>query len=70
MKLTVKTRQQLATEYGTSVRTFIRKLRENGLELPHGNIFPKTIREVYYKLGIPAGLKSDFDEVKSNEINE
>lgn len=57
MKLTVKTRQEVAAEYGTTVRTLISRLRENGIELPHGNIFPRTLKEIYYTLGVPAGLK-------------
>lgn len=67
MKLTVKTRQQVAAEYGTTVHTLVCRLRANGIELPRGNIFPKTIKEIYYALGIPAGLMIISDEHSKNE---
>lgn len=67
MKLTVKTRQEVADEYGTSVKTLVSRLRGNGVVLPHGNIFPKTIKVIYYTLGVPAGLKTEFIEGKEYE---
>ena len=55
--LSVKTRLEIAIEYGTCVKTLMRKLEKKGIVLPPGNIFPNTCKEIYYALGVPAGLK-------------
>jgi hypothetical protein len=56
--LQVKTRQEIADEYGTCVCTLIRKLTEKNITLPAGHIFPGTLKTIYYALGIPAKIKS------------
>jgi hypothetical protein len=53
-----KTRQQVADEYVISVNTLINKLKLAGITLPKGLIFPCTQKIIYYKLGLPAGLKT------------
>ena len=55
--LNIKTRQMVADEYGTTVKTLIRKLEKAGIILPPGNIFPDTCKTIYYTLGIPAGIR-------------
>lgn len=62
MPMKVKTRQQIADEYGTSCKTLIRRLSSVGLEIPPGHIFPETCKLIYYSLGIPAALKRKTHE--------
>lgn len=57
MALYAKTKQEVADEYGTSVRTLNKKLKEKGIFLPGQRIFPDTLKIIYSALGIPAGLK-------------
>jgi hypothetical protein len=56
--LKVKTRMEVADEYGTTVKTLVRRLLKNGIVLPPGHIFPSTLKIIYYILGIPAKLKA------------
>ena len=35
-----KTRRQIADEHGISVRTLNRRLRDAGIEIPHGLVYP------------------------------
>ena len=56
--LKVKTRQVVANEYGTTVKTLIRRLLKKGIVLPPGHIFPNTLKIIYYALGIPAAIKA------------
>ena len=55
LALTVKTRQEVADEHGTTVRTLIRKLLAKGIILPPGNIFPITLKIINLNLGAPTG---------------
>jgi hypothetical protein len=57
LPLKVKTRQEVAEEYGTSVKTLTRRLSKEGIELPQGDLFPNTLKIIYYTFGKPAGLK-------------
>jgi hypothetical protein len=59
LDLKVKTRKEVANEYGTTAKTLIRRLVKEGLILPHGAIFPSNCRKIYYKLGIPASIKAN-----------
>jgi len=54
-----KTQQQVAGEYGISVNTLKSRLRLTRIELPKGLIFPNTQKEIYSKLGLPAGLEEE-----------
>jgi len=49
----MKTRKQMASEYGVSVKTFRKYLRKNNIKLPAGNISPKYQEIIYKKLGNP-----------------
>jgi hypothetical protein len=49
----VKTRQQLADEYGVCRKTFIRLLRKKRIKLEKGLISPRDQLIIYDKLGIP-----------------
>ena len=53
IKQEVKTRQQIAIEYGISPRTLKRKLQKLGIFLPSGLIFPEEQTLIYQKLGKP-----------------
>jgi hypothetical protein len=53
----VKTRQQLADEYGVCRKTFIRLLRKKRIKLEKGLISPRDQLIIYDKLGIPNSLQ-------------
>ncbi|HQG37242.1 MAG TPA: hypothetical protein PLQ61_10430 [Bacteroidales bacterium] len=55
LALEVKTREEVAREYNTTCKTLVRKLRNKGVSLPPGRIFPATCKLIYYTLGLPAG---------------
>ncbi len=57
LSLTIKTRKEVAIEYGTTAKTLVRKLLKKGVVLPSGDIFPNTLKTIYYALGVPAALK-------------
>lgn len=44
-------KKQLAEEFGFSLRTFQRRLKEVDLEVPRGLISPEKKREICQKLG-------------------
>lgn len=52
----IKTRQQVAEEYGICVKTLIRQLEFARVILPPGVIFPKTLNLIYDTLGHPKKL--------------
>ena len=64
-KIEIKTRQQIAEEYGwKSVQTLRTKLRQYEIELPNGSITPKWQKIIYDCLGYPSGIsKSTYKEV-------
>jgi hypothetical protein len=68
LPLKVKTRQEVANEYGTSTKTLIRKLLIRGVVLPPGNIFPNICKNIYYALGIPAALKTKYLREHKNGV--
>jgi len=49
----VKTRRQLADEFGMHVNTLMRKLKREGIELSKGLVCPKEQRKIYDLLGQP-----------------
>jgi hypothetical protein len=54
MNITNKTRQELASEYGIDVKTLKRWLVQHDISLsPRGRLCPRTVREIYEKLGRP-----------------
>jgi hypothetical protein len=51
----LKTRQQMANEYGICVKTFVKKLTEVGISLPERELISLVLqKEIYEKLGNPA----------------
>lgn len=57
LELRPKTRQEVANEYGISVNTLKSKLVMLNIALSPGLIFPKTLKTIYYALGLPPYLK-------------
>ena len=55
--LKAKTRQEVADEYGICVKTLNSRFEEVSIIIGPGLIFPKTLKIIYYALGLPAGLK-------------
>jgi hypothetical protein len=49
----VKTKQQMADEYGVCRKTFNRLLRKKRIKLDRGLISPKDQLTIYEKLGVP-----------------
>lgn len=49
----VKTRQEIAEEYGISRRTFQRWLKKQNIELPNGLVTPKEQELIYQNFGNP-----------------
>jgi len=56
--LTVKTRQEVADEYGICEKTLVSRLEAAGVILDPGIIFPKTLKIIYDTLGMPPNLKT------------
>ena len=53
-KISVKTRQQIAFEYGVSPRTLRRWLKQSEIDLPKRLLCPKEQNLIYKKFGKPA----------------
>jgi len=49
----VKTRQQIAVEYGVCVPTLKRWLKKRNVPIPTGLLFPKDQQRIYAALGKP-----------------
>lgn len=49
----VKSRKQLASDYGVSIRTLYRWIKKEGVSLPPGLIKPATLKLIYKKFGNP-----------------
>jgi len=54
----VKTRQQMADEYGVCRKTFNKLLRKKQIKIDRGLISPKDQSTIYKKLGFPDVLKN------------
>jgi hypothetical protein len=58
----IKTRKEIAAEYGTTVKTMKRRLLKKGMVLQSGSLFPNDYKKIYIALGFPSKLQSG-DEV-------
>lgn len=50
----IKTRTQIAQEYGITDKTLRNRLKRENLNLPRGFLSPKSVEKIYEKLGKPA----------------
>ncbi|MFO7851925.1 MAG: hypothetical protein R6X28_05635 [Bacteroidales bacterium] len=48
-----KSKQDLATEYGVSLKTFNKWLKKHNIKISRGLITPKDQEKIYDKLGFP-----------------
>jgi len=55
--MSAKSKTQIAMEYGISIKTLSRWLKQVGLHIPRGAITPLNQRLIYRKLGKPNGVK-------------
>ena len=62
----VKTKQQMADEYGVCRKTFNKFLQKKQIKLERGLISPKDQMNIYSKLGIPNSLQKFPDFPKSS----
>jgi hypothetical protein len=53
----VKTKQQMADEYGICIKTFDRLLRKKQIKLDRGLIYPKDQLNIYNTLGSPENTR-------------
>lgn len=53
----VKTKQQLADEYGVCWKTFDKWIKKYKIKIDRGLITPKDQEKIYTKLGIPKDSK-------------
>jgi hypothetical protein len=53
----VKTKQQMADEYGVCRKTFNKLLRKKQIMLDRGLISPKDQKNIYDELGTPSGIE-------------
>ncbi len=53
----VKTKQQMAEEYGVSRKTFQRLLQKRKIVLDRGLIYPKDQANIYKELGFPQSIQ-------------
>jgi transposase len=51
--MTAKSRQEIANEFGISVRTLYRWLKRADISLPQGLVTPKFQEEIYAHFGNP-----------------
>ena len=56
----MKTQKEMADEYDIHRSTFIRKLKNLGVELPKGLISPKLQEKIYEVLGKPEVQKTKY----------
>jgi hypothetical protein len=54
----VKTRVEVAGEYGITPKTLKSRLRKSGLNIPPGSLFPGTLRRIYQTLGKTQGFNT------------
>lgn len=53
----VKTKQQMADEYGVCRKTFSKRLQKMHIILGRGLIYPKDQENIYNELGMPKGIE-------------
>jgi hypothetical protein len=63
----VKTKQQMADEYGVCRKTFNKLLRKKRIMLDRGLISPKDQQNIYNKLGSPVSIQR-FPNIPKNSI--
>jgi hypothetical protein len=63
----VKTKQQMADEYGVCIKTFDRLLRKKQIRLERGLIYPKDQLNIYNELGLPESIQK-FLSLPKNSI--
>ncbi|MGB0863284.1 MAG: hypothetical protein ACPGXZ_10220 [Saprospiraceae bacterium] len=61
MNTCIKTRKQLALEYGISERTLRRYIKKLNIEIPSGNLTPKNQKIIYENLGYPNNILEKDD---------
>jgi hypothetical protein len=54
----VKTKQQMAYEYGVSRKTFHKLLQKRQIILDRGLIYPKDQENIYKALGLPESIQT------------
>ena len=62
----VKTKQQMADEYGICRKTFSRMLLKKNIRLEKGLIFPRDQLVIYKKLGKPDSASGDITSPNSS----
>lgn len=62
----VKTKQQIADEYGVSRKTFQKLLLKRQIILDRGLIYPKDQQNIYNELGFPESIQSDSKNPKTS----
>lgn len=62
MNTCIKTRKQIALEYGISERTLRRYLKKLEIEIPSGNLTPKSQKIIYENLGYPKSLLEKMEQ--------
>jgi len=62
----VKTKQQMADEYGVCRKTFARLLVKKNIRLERGLIYPKDQESIYNVLGEPVTLEKFLNFHKSS----
>jgi transposase-like protein len=55
--LNAKTRQEIANEYGISIKTLNRWIKKAKLDIPSGLIDPLHLNIIYETFGVPGILK-------------
>jgi hypothetical protein len=63
----VKTKQQMADEYGVCRKTFNKLLRKKRIRLDRGLISPKDQQNIYDKLGRPVSIQR-FPNIPKNSF--
>lgn len=53
----VKTKTQMADEYGVCRKTFVKQLKQKQIKLDNGLIYPKDQVNIYNKLGLPSSIE-------------
>jgi hypothetical protein len=56
-----KTRRKIASEYGWSVSTLNRKLKQKGIILPPGKVCPADLRMMYLAFGPPIPVSMEIN---------
>lgn len=63
----VKTRQQMADEYGICRKTFNKLLQRKQITIERGLIYPKEQESIYKELGLPQSIQRGQQLPKSSQ---